>query len=131
MKNFSQYLAERVQEDDVHEMFKSATRNEILRYFGKLDEHDRLIIKRTMLQIFDNLMTNPSGFAKAVKFILKNANLSGNPEDEAGAADSLERAKEFFKNPITRGLAYIDGENQVVNTPNPNENGATNNSYYP
>ena len=131
MKKFSQYLSERVQEDDIHHLFKSADKNSILRMFSHLDEHDRLIVKRTMLQIFDNMMATPGGFTKAVNFILKYANLAGNPQDKEGAHDMLDRAQEFFANPITRGLAYISGENQVVNKPNPNENGATNNSYYP
>lgn len=130
MKKFSQYINERVQEDDIQHLFRAAKKDDILRMFSHLDEHDRLIVKRTMLQIFDNMMTQPGGFARAVKFILRYANLSGNPVDKQGVSDSIERAKEFFSNPITRGLGYVDGENQIINTPNPNENGATNNSYY-
>jgi hypothetical protein len=95
--------------------------------FGHLDEQDRQIIRRQLLEQFGNMLGNNKGFVESVCFVLCNAN---DQYSKQIGYSMIERAVNFFRNPITRGLVYIDGENQVVNAPNPNQNGSTNNSYY-
>jgi hypothetical protein len=130
MKKFSDYLAEQSETEGFEKHWNHASQEEkdhILKMFGHLDEQDRQIIRRQLLEQFGNMLGNNKGFVEAVCFVLCNA--SGQYSKQMGYS-MIERATNFFRNPITRGLVYIDGENQVVNAPNPNQNGFTNNSYY-
>lgn len=131
MKKFSDYIAERVRVVVKTDNWSGATseeKDEILKMFGHLDEADRQIIRRQLLEQFGTMLGSNKGFIDAVSFILSTCN--DQYSKELGNS-MIERARNFFRNPVTRGLVYIDGENQIVNAPNPNQNGATNNSYYP
>ena len=88
---------------------------------------DRRIIRNQMVEMFNSMLGNKNGFVKCADFVISNA--TSNFEQQT-AENMVDRVKNFFENPITKGLGYIDGENQIVNSPNPNQNGATNNSYY-
>ena len=100
---------------------------QVLGLFGNLSQEDQRQIKRQMIQTFTDMLQNKKGFLSSMEFIMAKAN---KPYEQKEKTSMVDQAEEFLKAPITRGLGYVDGENQIVNSPNPNQNGATNNSYY-
>jgi hypothetical protein len=128
MKKFSQFLEDKMNGMPGSPSTQSLSPSEqVLKMFGNLDPEDRKVVKRQMIQTFQNMLQSNDSFVDCVKFIMDKAN---KPFDQEQKNSMVQRAEDFFRAPITRGLGYVDGENQIVNSPNPNENGATNNSYY-
>ena len=128
MKKFSQYLEEKTDFRGFKPSeISTANKDEILNMFSKLDVEDRRIIKNQIVELFGQILNSRNGFVQAADFVISNA--KGDYGDKL-KDNMVARIKSFFQNPITKGLGYLDGENQVINDPNPNQNGATNNNYY-
>lgn len=126
MKKFSEYMLKK----QSFEVIKNGDDNDfdddqILMMFGKLDLEDKKIIKNQLVEIFRELLGNRKKFTAAVEFIMNN--LPKNDEQEA--QDMFSMVKRFFENPIEKGLGYVSGQNNIVNSANPNINGATSNGY--
>jgi hypothetical protein len=128
MKKFSDFIEQKEDLGDFKAKdYPASNKEEILKMFGSLDAEDRRIIRNQMIEMFNSMLGNKNGFVKCADFVISNA--TSNYEQQT-AQNMVDRVKNFFQNPITKGLGYIDGENQIINSPNPNQNGATNNSYY-
>jgi hypothetical protein len=128
MKKFSQFLEDKMNGQPGNPSTQALSPDQqILGLFGNLSQEDQRQIKRQMMQTFTDMLQNKKGFLSAMEFIMAKAN---KPYEQKEKTSMVDQAEEFLKAPITRGLGYVDGENQIVNSPNPNENGATNNSYY-
>jgi hypothetical protein len=128
MKKFSQFLEEKsglagFKASD----YPAKNKTEILKKFASLDAEDKRIVRNQMMEIFNSMLSDTEGFVKCADFILSN---SGNTIMQPMAQGMIDRVDSFFEDPIIKGLGYVDGENQIINSPNPNQNGATNNSYY-
>lgn len=132
MKKFSEYMLQKEQletietEKEERESIEDMDHEEVLRMFGKLDIEDRKVIKNQLVEMFRHMLTHKSSFVKAVEFVMTNVP----KEDKQDVASVFDRVKRFFDNPVERGLAYISGQNEIVNDkPNINQNGSTNNTY--
>lgn len=101
-------------------------KEEVLKMFGKLDIEDRKVIKNQLVEMFRHMLSHKGSFVKSVEFVMSNVP----KEDKQDVSSIFERVKKFFENPVERGLAYISGQNEIVNSkPNMNQNGSTNNTY--
>lgn len=115
--------------ENVQKRFNNDTdyKKYVLTKVTHLDTDNFNYIKHQMVNIFQEMCDKKETFPECVKFIVENVE-SDNQKKTAG--NLLQSIDDFFKNTKSKGLAYISGQNQVVNKPNPNVNGATNNSYY-
>lgn len=132
MKKFSDFMLQKEQLETIEtekEEKKSDVemdKEEVLKMFGKLDIEDRKVIKNQLVEMFRHMLSHKGSFVKSVEFVMSNVP----KEDKKDVSSIFERVKKFFENPIERGLAYISGQNEIVNSkPNMNQNGSTNNTY--
>jgi len=101
-------------------------RKYVMTKMAHLDPEDKNRIKHEMINLFSVLLDDDT-LPECIKFVLDKIDIKIDGE----VGDSvLQKMDDFFKNPRSRGLAYVAGQNNVVNSPNPNQNGATNNSNY-
>jgi hypothetical protein len=91
-----------------------------------LNPEDKNRIKHEMINLFSVLLDGES-FSECIKFVLDKIDIK--TDGEVGDI-VLQKMDNFFKNPRSKGLGYIAGQNNMVNSPNPNFNGSTNNSNY-
>jgi len=124
MKKFIDYLTE---QERMMQYQRAVEKDTPLTLYGKLDIDSRQKISNTMIDIFTRMLKNTNKFEAAVKFIMQNYEPA---TDEENVKSIKEKLKDFFANPIEKGLPYISGENQIVNghNSNPNINGMSNNS---
>jgi hypothetical protein len=122
MKKFIDYL---IEQERVMQYQSTVEKDTPLSLYGKLDIANRQFISNKMVEIFTNMLKNTNKFEAAINFILKNYDSA---TDEESVKSIGEKVKEFFANPIEKGLPYISGENQIVNghNANPNINGMPN-----
>ena len=132
MKKFIEF----VEEKDTNDVKKdSATadrfkndyeyRKDILRRMAHLDPEDRNGIKHKLIKMFSAMIDDVKTFPECIRFILDTSK----KKTSTDIADSIvQDVEDFFKNPKGKGLGYISGQNDVINSPN--AAGKTNNSNY-
>lgn len=84
-------------------------------------------IKHHLLGIIGDLIDFNKTFPDVMQFIVSKCDSNKDAPILSAALSTIEN---FFDNPRSQGLGNISGQNEIINSPNPNMNGKTNNSYY-
>ena len=103
--------------------YRELTLNRIMH----LSPNIKNIIKHHLIGILGDLIEFNETFPDVIDFVVKKCDTH---KDAPILATVLSTIQTFFDNPRAEGLGNISGQNEIINSPNPNANGQTNNSYY-
>jgi len=134
MKKFNEFIHEKEDEAGSKDDSNTASRFEsdyeyrqdIMKKMSHLNPEDRNEMKHRIINMFTGLLEKEDTFPKCVEFVMNTSDMKkvGDLADSA-----LRDVSDFFKNPKSKGLGYISGQNDVINSPT-KPKGYTNSSNY-